>query len=236
MKKKYVGIYEDIASKIESKEWLANEMLPSENELTIAYETSRETVRKALNLLSQNGYIQKIQGKGSMVLDVKKFSFPVSGIVSFKELAQSLNLKSKTIVTSLAYLDKEHPIYNKLEVDGYKIWGTSRVRELSGEKVILDKDYFSEEFVPILTEEICKKSIYEYIEGKLGLTIGFAHKEIVVENLTEEDKALLDVDGYSMVVVIKSLVYLDDAKLFQYTESRHRPDKFRFIDFARRVK
>ncbi|WP_047983179.1 trehalose operon repressor [Ornithinibacillus californiensis] len=236
MKKKYVAIYEDIASKIESKEWLANEMLPSENELTSIYETSRETVRKALNLLSQNGYIQKIQGKGSMVLDVQKFSFPVSGIVSFKELAQSLNLKSKTIVTSLAYLNKENPIYNKLEVDGYKIWGTNRVRELSGEKVILDKDYFSEEFVPILTEEICEKSIYEYIERELGLTIGFAHKEIVVENLTEEDKALLDVDGYSMVVVIKSLVYLDDAKLFQYTESRHRPDKFRFIDFARRVK
>jgi GntR family transcriptional regulator, trehalose operon transcriptional repressor len=38
------------------------------------------------------------------------------------------------------------------------------------------------------------------------------------------------------VVVIRSQVYLDDANLFQFTESRHRPDKFRFVDFARRVK
>jgi GntR family transcriptional regulator, trehalose operon transcriptional repressor len=34
--------------------------------------------------------------------------------------------------------------------------------------------------------------------------------------------------------VIKNYVYLEDASLFQFTESRHRPDKFRFVDFARR--
>lgn len=28
--------------------------------------------------------------------------------------------------------------------------------------------------------------------------------------------------------------YLDDTTLFQYTESRHRPDKFKFVNFARR--
>ena len=98
MQRKYVTIYEDIANKINSKEWLANDMLPSENELAVEFDTSRETVRKALNLLAQNGYIHKIQGKGSMILDVHKFSFPVSGIVSFKELATNLNLKSDEIV------------------------------------------------------------------------------------------------------------------------------------------
>ena len=30
------------------------------------------------------------------------------------------------------------------------------------------------------------------------------------------------------------MVYLEDTSLFQYTESRHRPDKFQFVDFARR--
>lgn len=32
----------------------------------------------------------------------------------------------------------------------------------------------------------------------------------------------------------KFYVYLEDASLLQYTESRHRLDKFRFVDFARR--
>ncbi|MEN2769245.1 trehalose operon repressor [Ornithinibacillus xuwenensis] len=236
MQRKYVAIYDELASKIDKKEWVAYSMLPSENELADMYQTSRETVRKALNLLSQNGYIQKIQGKGSMILDVNKFSFPVSGIVSFKELAKNLQLTSKTTVINLEYIAKGHSVYNQLENEDYRIWGTTRVREIQGEKIILDKDYFTEEYVPILSETICKESIYEYIENELGLSIGFAQKEITVEEPTNEDKALLDIEGFSTIVVIKSLVYLDDASLFQYTESRHRPDKFRFVDFARRIK
>ena len=79
-------------------------------------------------------------------------------------------------------------------------------------------------------------SIYEYIEEVLGLKIAFAQKEITVESATLEDKKLLDCEGYDMIVVVKSYTYLDDTRLFQYTESRHRPDKFKFVDFARRTK
>ncbi|MDF2856013.1 MAG: treR, partial [Neobacillus sp.] len=59
--------------------------------------------------------------------------------------------------------------------------------------------------------------------------------EIVVEEPTSEDRSLLDLEGFHNIVVIKNYVYLDNASLFQYTESRHRPDKFRFVDFARRT-
>ena len=59
-------------------------------------------------------------------------------------------------------------------------------------------------------------------------------KEITVQTATEEDQRLLDLRGYDMVAVVKSYTYLEGRKLFQYTESRHRPDKFKFVDFARR--
>lgn len=236
MKRKYIKIYDDLVEKIEQKKWATNEMLPSENELAQIYETTRETVRKALNLLSQNGYIQKVQGKGSIILEVNKFSLPFSGIVSFKELVKKQNINSKTLVKELRYVDKNDPVHQILNSDEQRIWSTKRVREISGEKIILDKDYFLQKYVPLLSEEIVQDSIYEYIENELGLAISFARKEIVVESVTEEDKELLDVDGYSLIVVIKSLIYLEDANVFQYSESRHRADKFRFIDFARRVK
>ena len=67
-------------------------MLPSENELTKKYNVSRETIRKALTLLLENGYIQKKQGKGSIVLDVKRFNFPISGLTSYKELQDSQSI------------------------------------------------------------------------------------------------------------------------------------------------
>ncbi|MGJ9459437.1 trehalose operon repressor [Oceanobacillus sp. CF4.6] len=236
MQKKYLTIYEDLVKKIQANVWPVSTMLPSENELTDHYRTSRETIRKALNLLSQNGYIQKIRGKGSVVIDFNKFSFPVSGIESYTELTEKLQFNSRTTVEKLGYLDSENELTEILNSNSNAIWNVVRVREISGEKIILDKDYFNEKYVPLLSKEICERSIYDYIENELGLVIGFAQKEIVVEEPTEEDRKLLDLEGFSNVVVIRSHVYLDDANLFQFTESRHRPDKFKFVDFARRVK
>lgn len=56
-----------------------------------------------------------------------------------------------------------------------------------------------------------------------------------MEEPTAEDRKLLDMEGFHAIVVVKNYIYFDDATLFQYTESRHRPDKFRFVDFARRM-
>ncbi len=86
-----------------------------------------------------------------------------------------------------------------------------------------------------MTKETCENSIYEYLENELNLKISYARKEIIVEEPTDEDRELLDLEGHSNIVIIKSMVYLDDTTLFQYTESRHRPDKFQFVDFARRT-
>lgn len=237
MQKKYLTIYQDLVLKIQDNYWPKQTMLPSENELTEMYTTSRETIRKALNLLAQDGYIQKIRGKGSVVIDINKFDFPVTGIVSFKELADKLNVRTQTTVHELSLSKVDPGLQNTLHLNqSDKVWTVIRAREFDGEKVILDKDFLSEKIVPTLTKAICEDSIYSYLENELGLTISFARKEIVVEEPTEEDRQFLDLEGFSNVVVIKSLVYLDNASLFQYTESRHRPDKFRFVDFARRVK
>ncbi len=55
-----------------------------------------------------------------------------------------------------------------------------------------------------------------------------------MQQATQEDKSYLDFENYNMIVVVKNYIYLDDMSLFQYTESRHRPDRFKFVEFARR--
>jgi GntR family trehalose operon transcriptional repressor len=235
MTNKYLTIYNIIVEQIKSGEIPPQTLLPSENELKDQFDTSRETIRKALNLLSQNGYIQKVRGKGSIVIDISKFDFPVSGLVSFKELANKMGSKPKTIVNELSLIKPDGFVRQQLQLGSKDlVWKVVRTREMGGEKIILDKDFLSKKHVPSLTEEICADSIYQYIENQLNLTISFAKKEIVVEKPSFEDRSLLDLEGFHNVVVIKNYVYLDDATLFQFTESRHRPDKFRFVDFARR--
>ena len=235
MDKKYLNIYNIIVNKIESKEYQSNDKLPSEKEFMDQYNVSRDTVRKSLNMLEQNGYIQKTKGKGSFVLDINKFNFPVSGVVSFKEIAKKSASNIETFVEFLDCIYPKKNIARGLEVtENEKVWKVIRTRSFDNEKVILDKDYILQKFVDNLTYDICKNSLYEYIEGVLGLKIAYAKKEITVQNATEEDKKYLDMKGFDMIVVVKSYTYLDDTSLFQYTESRHRPDKFVFVDFARR--
>lgn len=235
MDSKYLKIYNDIVNKIENGIYNPNDKLPSEKELMDSYDVSRDTVRKSLNILEQNGYIQKTKGKGSFVLDISKFNFPVSGVVSFKELSLKLGRDSDTEVESLQCIAPNRTIARNLEIKpNEKVWEIIRARSIGGEKVILDKDYVQQRFVEHLTEEICKDSLYNYIENELGLKIAYAKKEITVQKATDEDRKYLNMKGFDMIVVVRSCTYLDDTSLFQYTESRHRPDKFVFVDFARR--
>jgi len=232
---KYIDIYNEIVSDIENGNLEADSKLQSEAQLMEKYSVSRDTIRKSLNLLEQNGYIQKLKGKGSFVLDINKFNFPVSGIRSFKELIESMGKEIITLVEELSLKAPSNKTKTKLELrDEDYVWKIVRVRKIDGERIILDKDYFNSKFVPTLTLEVCKDSLYNYIEGELGLKISYAKKEITVQQATEEDKKYLDLGRDNMVVVVKSYTYLEDRSLFQYTESRHRTDKFKFVDFARR--
>lgn len=231
---KYQAIYQELVSKIDRQELTAGEKLPSEHELLELFDTSRETVRKALNQLAQNGYIQKIRGKGSIVLDRDKFDFPISGLVSFKELAKKMGRPWKTDVHELNSVTASAYLQDKLGES--ELWKVVRSRKVDGESIILDKDFFIKSQVPYLDNTICSNSIYDYLENELTLQIAFADKEVTVEEATDQDEEFLDLNGLSHVVVVKSIVHLDDASPFQYTESRHRLDKFRFVDFARRMK
>jgi GntR family transcriptional regulator, trehalose operon transcriptional repressor len=233
---KYKQIFEDLSEKIQDGTYMANTILPSENELTLIYSTSRETIRKALTLLAQKGLIQKLRGKGSLVLDVSRMDFPISGLVSFKELQSSMGRDDiETTVHEFGLVNAGKCLGTIFDVSAdTEIWNVVRSRQIQGEKIILDKSFFLKAEVPLLTNEICENSIYEYLENELGLPIDFAKKEIVVEECTDEDRRYLDLDEYDHVVVVKNYVHLKDATLFEYTESRHRLDKFRFVDFARR--
>lgn len=235
---KYSALYSKIQKDIEDGILKPGERLPSEKELMETYNLSRDTVRKSLGLLAANSYIRKIKGKGSFVLEMNRFDFPVAGLISFKEMAKRTNMKShQTDVVSLTlFRESTFPVEAVEQNEPKDIWEVIRVRTIDGRRVILDKDYFYHDVSGELTEEICKGSIYEYLENELGIRIGYAHKEIIIEKVTEEDKRHLDLLDHDMVAVVNTLVYLETGKLFQFTQSRHCPDKFRFIDVARRVR
>ena len=63
----YRRLYEQLRKLIEEGTYRKGDLLPSENELCAAHRLTRPTVRKALDMLVNEGFIQRKQGKGSIV-------------------------------------------------------------------------------------------------------------------------------------------------------------------------
>jgi GntR family transcriptional regulator of arabinose operon len=67
MKPKYQVIIEDIKSKILSGDYNVGEQIPTESALQSMYEVSRQTVRKAILDLSNDGFLRSEKGSGTYV-------------------------------------------------------------------------------------------------------------------------------------------------------------------------
>lgn len=99
--KKYQQLFKLIEQDILSEKYPVGEFLPSENELTQIYKVSRDTVRKALEQLQKEGFIQKFKGQGSKIVKQEHINFPISNLTSYQELVLQNKLDSKTNVISL---------------------------------------------------------------------------------------------------------------------------------------
>lgn len=233
---KYKKVYADIKEKIEQNIWQANQEMPTENELMEIYSYSKDTIRKALSLLEMDGYIQKRQGRNSIILDHNLVRKPfVSELKTVSELNRSAHHQVQTELTNLYIVQGQAEVMKELEVDEKTdLYRVSRVRTIDGERLEYEISYFDRRIVPYLSKEIAEKSIYQYLENDLGLEISHSRREISFRFATEEEKSLLDLADYDMVVSVTSTTYLADGRPFQYGTITYRPDKVTFVSMAKR--
>ncbi|HEL1642171.1 TPA: GntR family transcriptional regulator [Streptococcus suis] len=233
---KYKKVYADIKEKIEQSIWQANQEMPTENELMEIYSYSKDTIRKALSLLEMDGYIQKRQGRNSIILDHNLVRKPfVSELKTISELNRSANHQVQTELTNLYIVQGQPEVMKELEVDEKTdLYRVSRVRTIDGERLEYEISYFDRRIVPYLSKEVAESSIYQYLEEELGLEISHSRREISFRFANEEEKSLLDLSGYDMVVSVTSTTYLADGRPFQYGTITYRPDKVTFVSMAKR--
>ena len=238
-KSKYETIYKDLKLKIESGDFPRGELLPSENSLIPVYGCSRNTLRRAIARLVTDGYVQTIQGKGvrNIYIPVEQASYAIGDIESFKESSIRNKRAGSTRVLQFVELTADERLSaNTGFPAGSQLYYIQRVHSLDGKPLILNHNYFLKSAVPGLTPEIAARSIYEYLETVLRMTIVNSRRVITVEKITEIDEKYLElnVNDYNCLAVITSHTYNSDGVMFEFTQSRHRPDYFRFQDNALR--
>lgn len=235
--RKYSSIYEDLKNKIENGIYPPQSCLPTEYALVEMYGCSRNTIRRAVQELASLGYVQSVHGKGVVVIYQKSVwsDFSIGAIESLKEAAKRNNVEYRTEVLVFAEFTVDQRLHERLGFSiGEQVYYLQRVRYFDHVPVIMDNNWFLESVVPGLTEEIASDSVYHYMENVLGETIVTARRRLTVEKATEIDRKYLDLGDYDCLAVVSSQTFNADGVMFEYTESRHRPDRFAFSTIAAR--
>ena len=213
---KYDAIYQSLRHAIEDQEYPYQSTLPSEHQLTQIYDCSRNTVRRAIAELAEQGYVQSVHGKGVLVLYRKQeqTQFSISGVESMKEAAarNGQTLRTKVVYFTELVVDGEMSERTGFP-EGSEIYYLQRVRYLDGEALIIDHNYFLKDVVR-----------------------GLSRRRYTVEKETELDHAYMDLQGYNCLMVVSNQSFNKDGIQFEYTDSRHRPDRFVFYELAQRKK
>lgn len=228
---KYEKIAFDIKEDILSEKYKPNEQLPFEKELCEKYNVSKMTVKKALDLLVNDGLIIKRRGSGTFVKDITEKE--IQRIIEKKQFSglttTSIGHKvtSKVLEFKIINATKEIADILKIEEDEF-IYFVHRVRYVDDKAVVIEKTYIPLNLIPGMKLADVKKSIYGYIKDKLGLNIQSAHSTVRAMKNDELDRKYLNLEKDEPILEVERVAYLDNGKVFEYSFSRHRYDKFEF--------
>ena len=230
---KYQIIHDELLKKINDGKYPEDAKLPSEFALMNRYHVARETSRKAVAMLVDEGYVMRIKGRGTFVINQNRYSFPISHVESYRELAARLNLNERTQLDAIS--DKDVPlVFDYGEQVPLPATEIVRIRYLDNEPVIIDRDYVLKDVVPEIKSLSASLSLFELFEQKLGLVISYAKKTITIETANTLDRQLMSLTEPMSIVVIRSETFLNDGRIISFTESRHRGDRFKSVEFSRR--
>lgn len=116
----HVPIYNMLYADIVNGLYKDGEKLPSESILTEKYGVSRHTLRMALAILSEDGLIQKYQGKGSIVVS-KPFEKKDNDRHIFNPIVQCAKEEIDSIDTSFNYAPPTEIAQRKLGIKATEI-------------------------------------------------------------------------------------------------------------------
>ena len=234
-KAKYEQLYHILKEKIESGQYPPQELLPSEHTLIAELDCSRNTLRRAVSELVRAGYVQTMQGKGvrNIFEPARQATFTLGTIESFAESAARNHLRGTSKILLFSELEANDVLAEKTGfAPGTPLYYVQRLHYLNERPLIMNHSYFRQDVARGLTKEIAEGSIYRYLEGELHISIINSKRVVTVEKATPLDLQYLDMGDCNCLAVVSSQTYNGDGVMFEYTQSRHHPNFFRFQDNA----
>jgi len=225
----YYQLEEHIKELIEEGELKPGDALPPEREYAEKYQISRMTVRQAFTQLVNNGYLYRIQGKGTFVAD-RRIEQALQGLTSFTEDMKARGLKPDSQLIVFEIIPATIQIANQLSITEYSpVYEIKRVRLADGVPMAIETNYISANLIKGLTEEIVNQSLYGYIEGQLNLQIDNASQVIESSVASQSEAKLLNINKGAPIMLIQRNTYLKDGTPVEFVKSVYRADRYKFM-------
>ena len=224
----YYQLKESILTAIKNKEFEVGDRLPSERELAEYHNISRMTVKKAVDILVDNGYLIRKQGSGTFISDYQE-SYSISPLLSFsREMEQKgLSYKSQLLKFSKIKNDK---ISKKMNLSSDKeLYHIQRLRLIEDKPFLLENTYLSaEKFNGLEKEEIENNSLYKIIKDKYKIKLINAEAEVEAVIFDSQTAKKMQVQEGILGLYFEQFSKNENNKIIEYTSAYYRNDNYKF--------
>ena len=235
---KYYLVKKAIVENIENEVYDSKDPIPSERELMETYQVSRITVRKAIDELVTEGYLYKIQGKGTYV-KTDEGSSNLFSITSCTDDVLRLGMKpsKEVVVSKMVNPNVKRAKALEITTDD-KIYMIGRILYADTEPLNYTLTFLPEKIFPGLSKyDLGKESLYRIMTEVYGVKITKARSTIEAIGAQDEIAEYLDVEEGTPIILFCCITHgiVNGREIpIENFKCYYRTDKFKFyIDQVR---
>ncbi|WP_108060366.1 GntR family transcriptional regulator [Poseidonibacter lekithochrous] len=223
----YIKLYEEILKNIENKNYSISEKLPSENVFATTFDVNRHTVRQALSMLKDEGYIYTKKGKGNYISNIK-VPYSISDKSSYTSKILDLGYEPKTKFLGADIIEPTNEIAQNLGLNkNLKVIELRLLRYANDLPISVSYSYFDAYiYREIINNLDCKPfSLYKVLE-KCYPNLEITKVSTVFEShtSTNELSELLMMPSNSPILAASTLSKDQDGNFVEYGTSFFRGD------------
>ena len=225
----YQIVVESILDQVNSGQLEANQRLPSESELCRIYSVGRNTIRRAISELVNDGVLRTVPGVGTFVVE-SRLDKTAEYLFGFSQEMQFLGKLVSSRVLEASIIPADPFLSRRLQIQlGAEVVFLNRVRLMDGVPTAIERSYLPHDLCPgILEYDFSTNSLYETLSTVYDKRPDHAEQVIEASLATPEVTQLLDLTPPAVVFVFRRETKMASGQVVEYVDSELRADCFRF--------
>jgi GntR family transcriptional regulator len=203
--------------------------IPSENDLMARYNVSRNTVRQAIDQLAKQGWVTRIQGKGTYVASERR-RYLLHKLVSFTEDMHRRGLQPDTRLLGLKKIVPLLKISHALKLEPTEeVFEVQRLRLADDEPMAISTSYIPCKLLPNITDEqMSGSSLFWLIENNAGSKLGYGERVIKPAVADDYLAEMLCVPKGAPLMLVEGTTHLENDRACEYVHVYYRGDRYEF--------